>query len=231
MHDRIRILIADDHTMMRQALRYLLEVDERIEVIGDVASGREAIEASERLLPDVVLMDLVMPGLNGLEATQVIRKRFPRIKVLVLSGYMEDEQIIAALRAGASGYVVKNAEVTELVLAIQAVQQGNTYFSSMLLGSGSEDYLWQAKQPPENIGFEALTSREREILQLVTEGASNKGIAKQLFISIKTVEAHVANNMQKLHAGSRAGLIRLVLSQDRAALLPQIGWRRHEPAA
>ena len=110
---RIRVLIVDDHAVLRQALRLLLDAHQEVEVIGDVSNGREAVEATEKLLPDVVLMDMVMPGLNGLEATRQIRKRAPKTKVLILTGYMEDEQILGALRAGASGYVVKKSDVTD----------------------------------------------------------------------------------------------------------------------
>lgn len=219
---RIRVLIVDDHAILRQALRHLLETHSEIEVIGDVASGREAIEAAEALQPDVVLMDMVMPGLSGLEATRQIRRRLPRTKVVILTGYMEDEQIVAALRAGASGYVVKRSDVTELVLAIQVVHRGNAYFSAALSESGIDDYLWQAKQPEEKTGFEALTSREREVLQLIAEGYSNQRIAQELFISVKTVEAHRAHIMEKLKARSQTDLIRLALRKGLIESAPDL---------
>ena len=209
---RIRVLIADDHAILRQALRRLLEQHPEIEVVGDASNGREAIAAVEKLLPDVVLMDMVMPGLTGLEATRQIRKRFSKTRVLILTGYMEDEQIIGALRAGASGYVVKKSDTEELLLGIQAVNRGNTYFSSAISdGDAVNQYMWQAKKEDGKVGYELLTSREREVLQLIAEGYSNQRIGQELFISVKTVEAHKAHIMSKLHARNRTDLIRYAL--------------------
>ena len=206
------MLIVDDHAILRQALRHLLETQSEIEVIGDASSGREAVAEAEKLMPDVVLMDMIMPGLNGLEATRQIRKRAPKSRVLILTGYMEDEQIISALRAGASGYVVKRSEVDELLLGIQAVYRGNTYFSSAIsAGDAVNQYLWQAKNGEGKAGYDLLTSREREVLQLIAEGLSNMKIGEELFISVKTVEAHKAHIMSKLHARNRTDLIRYAL--------------------
>jgi len=209
---RIKVLIVDDHAVLRQALRMLLENQPEVDVVGDASNGREALEACEKLHPDVVLMDMVMPGLNGLEATRQIRRRVPKAKVLILTGYMEDEQILAALRAGASGYVVKKSDVQELLLGIQSVHRGNTYVSSAISdGDAVQDYLWQAKRPESKSGYDLLTSREREVLQLIAEGYSNQRIAQELFISVKTVEAHKAHIMSKLHAQNRTDLIRYAI--------------------
>ena len=209
---RIRILIVDDHAILRQSLRMLLETRPEVEVVGDASSGREAVTATEKLMPDVILMDMVMPGLTGLEATRQIHKRFPKTRVLILTGYMEDEQIIAALRAGASGYVVKKSDTEELLLGIQAVHRGNTYFSAAISeGDAVNQYLWQAKKEDPKIGYELLTSREREVLQLIAEGFSNQQIAQELFISVKTVEAHKSHIRSKLHASNRTDLIRYAL--------------------
>ncbi len=209
---RIKVLIVDDHSVLRQALRMLLESQAEVEVVGDASNGREALDATEKLHPDVVLMDMVMPGLNGLEATRQIRRRSPKAKILILTGYMEDEQILAALRAGASGYVVKKSDVQELLLGIQTVHRGNTYFSSAISeGDAVQDYLWQAKKPESKTGYDLLTSREREVLQLIAEGYSNQKIAGELFISVKTVEAHKAHIMSKLHAQNRTDLIRYAI--------------------
>jgi len=211
---RIKVLIVDDHAVLRQALRMLLENQPEVEVVGDASNGREALEACEKFHPDVVLMDMVMPGLNGLEATRQIRRRAPKAKVLILTGYMEDEQILAALRAGASGYVVKKSDVQELLLGIQSVHRGNTYFSSSISdGDAVQDYLWQAKRPESKSGYDLLTSREREVLQLIAEGYSNQRIAQELYISVKTVEAHKAHIMSKLHAQTRTDLIRYALQR------------------
>ncbi len=209
---RIRVLIVDDHAVLRQALHLLLDAHQEVEVIGDVGNGREAVETAEKLFPDVVLMDVVMQGLNGLEATRQIRKRIPKTKVLILSSYMEDDQIMAALRAGASGYVVKKSDVTELLLGIQAVHRGNTYFSSAISDTFPiSEFLWQAKKGEGKASLELLTGREREVLQLIAEGYSNQRIADDLFISVKTVEAHKAHIMSKLHAQNRTDLIRYAI--------------------
>ena len=216
---RIRILIVDDHAILREALRQLLDGKPEVEVIGDASNGREAMATVEKLQPDVVLMDMVMPGLNGLEATRQIRKRFPKTRVLILTGYMEDEQILAALRAGASGYVVKRSDTAELLLGIQAVHRGNTYFSSAISdGDAINQFLWQAKREDGKAGYDLLTSREREVLQLIAEGYSNQRIAQELFISVKTVEAHKAHIMSKLRANNRTDLIRYALRKGLVGL-------------
>lgn len=216
---RIRVLIVDDHAILRQALRQLLENEAEVEVVGDAANGRDALTATEKLQPDVVLMDMVMPGLNGLEATRQVRKRFPKTRVLILTGYMEDEQILGALRAGASGYVVKRSDTEELLLGIQAVHRGNTYFSSAISdGDAINQFLWQAKKEEGKAGYELLTSREREVLQLIAEGYSNQRIGQELYISVKTVEAHKAHIMAKLHARNRTDLIRYALRKGLVGL-------------
>jgi len=216
---RIRILIVDDHAILRQALRLMLEGEPELEVVGDAANGREAVAMTEKEMPDVVLMDMVMPGLNGLEATRQIRKRSPKTRVLILTGYMEDEQILSALRAGAAGYVVKRSDTEELLLGIRAVHRGNSYFSSAISdGDAINQYLWQAKQEDGKVGYDLLTSREREVLQLIAEGHSNQRIAQELFISVKTVEAHKAHIMSKLHARNRTDLIRYALRKGLVGL-------------
>jgi two-component system response regulator NreC len=207
----IKVLIVDDHAVLRQALRYLLEAQAGVTVVGDAENGRDAVDMAEQLQPDVVLMDAVMPGLNGIEATRQIRRRLPKTKVLILTGYMEDEQISGALKAGASGYVVKKSDVDELLLGIQAVHRGNPYFSSSIGDGDLTDYLWQLRSNDGRVGYDLLTSREREVLQLIAEGHSNQQIGQELFISVKTVEAHRAHIMSKLHARNRTDLIRYAL--------------------
>ena len=217
----IRVLIVDDHAVLRQALRLLLESHSGIEVLGDVANGRDASAIAEELQPDIVLMDVVMPGLNGLDATRQIRKRCPNTRVLILSGYEEEEQIIEALRAGASGYLVKESDIGELLLAIQAVSRGNTYFSSSLSEhDAGHDFVLRARSGEAAVGLERLTDREREVLQLIAEGHSNQAIADQLVISVKTVEAHKAHIMSKLGARNRTDLIRYAIRRGIISLDP-----------
>jgi DNA-binding NarL/FixJ family response regulator len=207
----VKILIADDHAVLRQSLRYLLESQPGIEVVAEAVNGREAVELAERLQPDVILMDTVMPGLNGIEATRQVRRRVPKAKVLMLTGYMEDEHVAGALKAGASGYVLKRSDLDELILGIKAVHRGNPYFSSGIGDGDLTDYLWQLKANDGRAGYELLTAREREVLQLIAEGRSNLQIATELVISVKTVEAHRAHIMTKLHAKTRTDLIRYAL--------------------
>ncbi len=208
----IRILLVDDHAVIRQALRMLLESQAELEVVADVENGREAVTAVEKYNPDVVLMDVVMPGLNGLEATRQIRRISPSTHVVMLSGYVDEDQLLDALRSGASGYIVKKSDVSELVLAIQTVYRGNKYFSSALSeGFDLAEVLYQSKRVDQKSSAETLTPREREVLQLIAEGYTNQGIANELYISVKTVEAHKAHIMAKLHARNRTDLIRYAI--------------------
>jgi DNA-binding NarL/FixJ family response regulator len=206
----IRVLIADDHTVLRDTLRLLLEMNGEVEVIGEAADGRQAIDMAEQLKPDVVLMDTAMPGLNGIEATAQIRKRMAKTKVLVLSGYGHEDQVRSALRAGASGYVLKSSSSEELLLAIRTVNQSNTYLSQSLAeGDRLRSYLLAAEG---RSGREAsLSAREREVLQLIAEGYTNRSIAERLFISVKTVEAHKEHIVQKLGVRGSAELIRYAI--------------------
>jgi DNA-binding NarL/FixJ family response regulator len=211
----IRILLVDDHAVIRQALRMLLENQPELEVVADVENGREAVLAVEKHNPDVVLMDVVMPGLNGLEATRQIRRASPGTRVVMLSGFVDEDQLLEALRAGASGYIIKKSDVSELVLAIQTVHRGNSYFSSALSeGFDLAEVLYQSKRADQRSGVDALTSREREVLQLIAEGYTNQGIANALFISVKTVEAHKSHIMSKLHARNRTDLIRYAIRKN-----------------
>jgi DNA-binding NarL/FixJ family response regulator len=208
----IRLLLVDDHSVIRQALRMLLASRPELEVVGDVENGREALAAVEKLNPDVVLMDVVMPGLNGIEATRQI-KRFARgSRVVILSGFVDEDQLLDALRAGASGYLMKSSDISELVLAIQTVHRGNTYYSSAISeGFDLAEISYQSKRPEQKTGMDTLTAREREVLQLIAEGRTNQKIADELVISVKTVEAHKAHIMTKLHAKNRTDLIRYAL--------------------
>jgi two-component system response regulator NreC len=208
------VLLVDDHAVIRQALRMLLESRPEIVVVGDAENGRAAIQSVEELHPDVVLMDVVMPGLNGIEATRHIRRLVQASRVVMLSGFVDEDQLIDALRAGASGYLLKTSDVAELILAIQTVYRGNTYYSSQLTdGFDLAEIALQAHRRGSRRGIEMLTGREREVLQLVAEGHSNQDIANQLEISVKTVEAHKAHITAKLHARGRTDLIRYALQR------------------
>lgn len=209
---RVRVLLVDDHVVMRQALRMLLESQPDLEVVADVENGREAIAAVARENPEVILMDVVMPGLNGLEATRQINRTTPSTKIIMLSGYVDEDQLLEALRAGASGYLIKKSDVAELVLAIQTVYRGNNYFSAALNESFDlSDLIHRSKGPDVRGRCDTLTPREREVLQLIAEGFTNQGIADELYISVKTVEAHKAHIMTKLHARNRTDLVRYAL--------------------
>lgn len=217
---RIRVLIVDDHTLLRQALRVMLEAQDTIEVVGEATNGREAVETVERVRPDVILMDMVMPGLNGIEATRQIVRRVPGSRVLILTAYLEDDRLLEALRSGAAGYVVKKSDLEELMLAIQSVHRGNTYFSAAVSEEiAVNEVMIQAKQRDNaRAGYDLLTGREREVLQLIAEGLSNQRIADELYISVKTVEAHKAHIMTKLHARNRTDLIRYAIKRGLVGL-------------
>jgi two-component system response regulator NreC len=202
----INVLLAEDHIVVRKGLRSLLDAEAGIEVIGEADDGREAIKKARQLHPDVVVMDIAMPGLNGLEATRRIKKHFPRVEVLILTMHANEEYIFQILRAGASGYVVKQAAPEELVAAIRAVHQGDSFLSPSISGKVIEEYVRRAEGMVEKDSYDRLTSREREVLQLVAEGHSNREIAALLHISVKTVETHRANLMDKLDIHSAAEL-------------------------
>lgn len=210
----IRVLLVDDHAVIRQGLRMLLESAPDIEVVADCENGREALQAVERLRPDVVLMDVVMPGLNGIEATRQVRRASPGTRVVILSGFVDEEQITGSIQAGASGYLVKNSDVSELILAIQTVHRGNQYYSAALSeGFDIAELQLQARRSDRRSSLDTLTPREREVLQLIAEGHTNQQIADQLVVSVKTVEAHKSHIMEKLKARSRTDLIRYALKR------------------
>jgi two-component system response regulator NreC len=203
---KIRVLLAEDHTIVRKGLRALLDDETDIEVVGEAEDGRETVRQVERVHPDVVLMDITMPLLNGVEATRQIKAQYPEVQVLGLTRHENEEYIYQLLRAGASGYVVKQAAPAELVEAIRAVSQSETYLSPSINASVVEEYIRQAKAMVKSGPDERLTPREREVLQLVAEGRTNREIAQVLSISVKTVEHHRANLMSKLDLYSAAEL-------------------------
>ena len=201
-----RILIVDDHTLFRAGLRMLLAQDPDFEVVGESDNGRDAIRAVGELRPHVVTMDLTMPGMNGMEATADIKKRYPETRVLVVTLHKSEEFVFAGLRAGADGYILKDASREELGLAIRSVLQGKTYLSRDVSVKVANDYRETRDASGKQSTWDTLTQREREVLKLVAEGKSNKEIAEFLFLSVKTVEKHRASLMAKLGMRKAAGL-------------------------
>ncbi|MBL7161702.1 MAG: response regulator transcription factor [Anaerolineales bacterium] len=208
--DEIRILLVDDHAILRDGIRSLLEKDTQLKVVGEAGDGRAAIEMTRKLQPDIVLMDVAMPLLNGLEATAQIKQSHPNSKVLILSMYDYESYIRQALAAGAAGYILKDACSQELIDAIHCVHQGEAVLSPAITRLVIEDYLrWGEIRPAETSND--LTGREREVLQLIAEGYTNKEIADILCIAIKTVQAHRANLMEKLDLHSKGDLIKYAI--------------------
>jgi len=207
---KIKVLIADDHTILRQGIKALLDNQAEIEVIGEAKDGREALTLIERLLPDVILMDIAMPGLNGLEATRRIKKKFPKIKVLVLTMYTNEEYVFQILNAGANGYLVKETAFQDLISAIRAVYRDEAFMSPSISKKVINRYTQRVRETNNTTG-DILTTREREILQLIAEGSSSKKIAEALFISPKTVETHRTHIMDKLNIHNRTDLIKYAI--------------------
>lgn len=202
----LRILLADDHTVVRQGLRKVLEERPEWQVVAEAGDGRDAVRLAEQFRPDVAVVDVAMPLLNGIEATRQITRRAPQTKVLVLSMYSDEAYVTQMLKAGATGYLLKDSADVDLLQAVQAVSQGKSFFSPAVARLMSDDY---ARQRGENAvdRYESLSDREREIFQLVAEGKTNKEIAALLFISPSTVETHRARIMDKLDLHSAAEIV------------------------
>lgn len=209
--NKITVVVAEDHTIVRKGIISLFDAKSGIEVIGEAEDGREAIKQVEELQPDVVLMDITMPHLNGLEATRQIKKMFPQVKVLALTMYTNEEYINQALQAGASGYVVKQAAPAELITAIQAVYRGDSFLSPSVSKTVIDEYLKHTPGTPHADQFDKLTDREREVLQLLAEGRSAHEIADQLQVSVKTVGVHRTNIMDKLGIHNVPDLVKYAL--------------------
>lgn len=215
---RTSIVVADDHTLFRAGVRSLLEGQPGMRVVGEAATGREAIEQVRICEPDVVLMDLVMPELNGIEATRSIVKEFPDTAVVALSGKVGGPFIRQVLQAGASGYVVKTAVLDELIDAIRHVRSGHVYLSRAVTGTVVDDYVRHSNGSASESIYDTLTAREREVLQLVAEGYSTKVIASQLSVSVKTVETHRQAMMRKLSLPSVAHVTKYAVREGLTAL-------------
>lgn len=204
--DSIRLLIADDHAFYREGVRTMLLGLPDMEVIGEAANGDETIAQAESFQPDVILMDIKMPGTNGIEATRHILQASPHIKVLVVTMFEDDDSVFAAMRAGARGYLLKDADQDELVRAVKAVSRGEAIFSPAI-AQRMIHYFSALPQTASAIAFPDLTEREREILQRIAQGESNATIAKHLALSLKTVQNHVSNIFSKLQVADRSQAI------------------------
>ena len=203
----VRILLADDHTVMRAGLRLLLERHEHFEVIGEAADGREAVEIAAEQKPAVVVMDVAMPHLNGVEAARQILTRNPDIAIVMLSMHSDESYVLRSLKAGARAYLLKDSAEADLISAIQAIIEGRSFFSPGVRALLKEDYIYRLQKFGADDTYELLTAREREVLQLVAEGRSNKEVASLLGLSLYTVETHRTHILQKLNLHSVPELI------------------------
>lgn len=201
-----RVLIVEDHTLLRAGLKALLTQDPDIEIVGEADNGRDAVQLIATLAPNLVLMDLSMPGMNGIEAIRDIKRRSPETRVLVLTIHKTEEYILESLRAGADGYILKDATHDELRVAIRSVLNGKTYLSPDVSGKVINGYLGAGNSPATSSTWDSLTHREREVLKLVAEGHPNKFIADYYCLSVKTVEKHRSNLMKKLDLHNAAML-------------------------
>lgn len=204
----IRVLLADDHTIVRQGFRLLLSQHPGIEVVGEASNGRQAVEAVQKLSPNVAVVDIAMPEINGVETTRLIRQETPNCRVLVLSMHGDPAYVRGALKAGASGYLLKEAIDSELVTAIRAVAQGQAYLSPAISSTVLADYQKHVSDP-----LDAITPRERQLLQMLAEGKSSKDIASELEISVYTVDAHRSRIMRKLQLRTIGDLVRFAIQR------------------
>lgn len=215
---KIRVLMVDDHTILRDGIRALLNLYDDIEIVGEASDGKDALTKVMRLRPDVVIMDIAMPGLGGLEATLEIRKISPESRVLVLSQHDNKEYVHSVLRAGAYGYVLKKAAGSELVAAIRAVYRGESFLDPSIARTVIEGYLAGTEACNQNGEFDKLSDREIQVLKLVAEGLSNKDISSLLSVSVKTVMGHRANVMEKLGVHSRTELVKYAIRKGLVTL-------------
>ncbi len=206
--NKIKVLLVDDHEIMRDGIRALLSLHDDIKIVGEASEGQEAIEKTQDLSPDVVVMDVAMPDMDGIEATRRIRKQSPKVKVIVLTQYDNNEYVLSAIKAGAAGYVPKRALGSELVSAVRAVNRGESFLYPSAAAALIDDYRRQAKTDEP---YDQLTPREREILKLIAEGHTSREIADTLFISLKTVYGHRTKIMEKLGLRNRTDLFKFAV--------------------
>ena len=212
-----KIVLADDHPIVRRGLRAVLEAEKGFTLLGEAGDGLEAVRLVESLLPDILIADLMMPGLTGLEVTRQVKQRVPQTKVIILSMHASESYVLEALRNGANGYVLKDTAADELVRAIREVLQGHRYLSSQLSERAIESYVLKAESSAVD-SYDSLTTREREVLQLAAEGFTNVEIAERLYISPRTAESHRANLLKKLHLSNHTELIRYAIRRGLLSL-------------
>ena len=204
---RIRIMIADDHGIVRKGLRLQLEQHKEFDIVGEATEGREAVRMAEELSPDVVIMDIAMPNLNGIQATAQVVKKNPQVGVIILSMYSDETYLMRTLAVGAKGYLLKESAEVDLDNAVRAVADGKPFFSPAIANALLQDYMRQLQQRGLQDSYDLLTEREKEVLQLLAEGKSNKDIANMLNLSTNTVETHRTRLMQKLNLHSSAEIV------------------------
>ena len=204
---KLRILLADDHGVVRKGLRFLLESEPDLEVAGEAADGRQAVDMAEALRPDVIVMDIAMPRLNGIDATGQIVRQNPGAGVIMLSMYSDEEYLVRTLTAGAKGYLLKDSAETDLVRAVHSVSDGKPFFSPAIAKTMLEDYVRRLQQRGISDSYELLSDREKEVLQLLAEGKTNKDVATLLNLSTHTVETHRTHLMQKLNLHNTAEIV------------------------
>ncbi|HSB17058.1 MAG TPA: response regulator transcription factor [Bryobacteraceae bacterium] len=210
---KIRILLADDHTLFRQGVKTLLAAESDIEIVGEAANGTEALERAGQFRPDVVLMDIGMPGPSSFETTRQIRRNRPETKVLFLTMYDDEDYLVEGMEVGASGYVLKDSPAPQLVAAIRDVSRGGSYLSPRMLSQLVDDFRTRIKSTDRLPRFATLTPREKEVLKMLAEGNSVKEVACQLNLSVKTVEAHKFNLMRKLDIHNKAQLVQYAIQK------------------
>lgn len=211
LDNTITVFLADDHTIVRQGLAKLLEGEPNLRVVGEAENGREAVDKVGELKPDIVIMDIAMPMLNGIEATRQIRKACPSTKVIILSMYSHDRYISELFSLGASGYLLKSSTSTDIINAIHSALKGETYLSPSISHMVIEDYISLKKKSPQEDLYNRLSNREREIFQMITEGRSTKEISQILYISPSTVKTHRSNIMEKLNMDNISQLIQFAI--------------------
>jgi DNA-binding NarL/FixJ family response regulator len=213
-----RVLLVEDHTVLREGLKALFADEPDLKVVGEAGDGREALTLVAELNPNIVVMDISLPNLNGIEATRQIRRDYPGVQVVILSMHANEEYVFQVLQAGAAGYVLKQCPSSEVINAIRAARCGGSFLSAPISRTVINNYIHQAKTWNQAEDFEVLTSREREVLQPLAEGRPNREIARQLGISVKTVERHRSNMMHKLGVRNKTELIKYALNKGLTTL-------------